>query len=217
MGAFTSQQVTELSSEIDALQQRATEASPGSKEALTKVGAASAWRRDHRMDQRTQTDPAGHSLPTEMVAATRPLQQHCNRRRSTATDACEVSIMQDARRIGEAFLALVRTSPLLDFGCLISHRLAPNGSDALTILPPTFDACAPAVAAGKVRKPELPGLPQGREEARQAAAARALPAVLHARAAQPALGPGWVSTACSTEGFVTCSDRRAHSRWAYSS
>lgn len=41
VGAFTSQQVTELSSEIDALQQRAAEASPGSKEALTKVGAAS--------------------------------------------------------------------------------------------------------------------------------------------------------------------------------
>ena len=37
VGAFTSQQVTELSSQIDELQQRAAEASPGSKEALTKV------------------------------------------------------------------------------------------------------------------------------------------------------------------------------------
>jgi hypothetical protein len=37
VGAFTSQQVTELSSQVDELQQRAAEASPGSKEALTKV------------------------------------------------------------------------------------------------------------------------------------------------------------------------------------
>jgi phage host-nuclease inhibitor protein Gam len=41
VGAFTSKQVSELSTEIDELQQRAAEASPGSKDALTKVGASS--------------------------------------------------------------------------------------------------------------------------------------------------------------------------------
>lgn len=42
VGAFTSKQVSELSTEIDELQQRAAEASPGSKDSLTKVGAVSA-------------------------------------------------------------------------------------------------------------------------------------------------------------------------------
>ena len=80
------------------------------------------------MGQRTQTDPAEHSLPTEMVAAIRSLQQHCNHGRSTATEVGEGLNVQDARRIGEAFLALVRTSPLLDYGCLIRHTVGPQPS-----------------------------------------------------------------------------------------
>jgi hypothetical protein len=99
-------------------------------------------------------------------------------------------LVQDARRIGEAFLALVRTlllGPRCRICCPIALQQSRCHDSPATLLTHVCE-----LPPGKVREPELPGLPQGREEARQAAAARALPAVLHARAAQPAMGPGWV-------------------------